>query len=57
MYTFQTNSFISAMLTGAVNPYHFIILSMALTLVEGRNVSGIQNLLASFPRAVLKRAG
>ena len=46
--TFQPNCFISAMLLGIVHFYHFLPLSLTLTLPGGHKVSTKQNLLASF---------
>ena len=45
---FNQSFFIPAMLTGTINFYHFIPLSLTLTLPEGHKVSAKQNLLASF---------
>ena len=46
--TFQQSSFIPAMLTGAIDFYHFIPLSLTLTLARGHTVSTKQNLLKFF---------
>ena len=44
----QPNPFIPAMLTGTYGFYHYIQLSMTLTLTMGHTVSTKQNLLPSF---------
>ena len=46
--TFQQFFFVSAMLKGIRDLYHFIPLSLTLTLPEGHKVSAEQSLLASF---------
>ena len=51
--TFEPNLFIPAMLIGTVDFYHFIRLSLTLTLPRVRKVSAKQNLLASFSRTLL----
>ena len=46
--TFQPHFFTLALVIGTVNFYHFIPLSMTLTLVGGHKISAEQNLLVSF---------
>ena len=46
--TFHPNSFMHAMLIGAISFYHFISHSVTLPLARGHKVSKKQNLLASF---------
>ena len=46
--TFQAIFFIPAMLIGTINFYHFIPLSVTLTLSGGHKVSAKQNLLRFF---------
>ena len=41
-------TFIPAMLVGTIDLYHFVLLSLSLTLSGGHKVSVKQNLLASF---------
>ena len=48
MQTFQSLFFIPAMLIGTIDFYHFLPLSLALTLPGSHKVSAKQNLLASF---------
>ena len=48
MQTFQPTFFIPALLIGTIGFYHFIPLSLTLTLPGGHKVSTKQNLLASF---------
>ena len=45
---FQPSFFIPAMLKGTIDIYHFILLSVTMTLIGGQKVSRKQNLLASF---------
>ena len=46
--TVQSNFAIPTMLTGAIDFYHFIPLSLTLTLSRGHSITAKQNLLASF---------
>ena len=46
--TLQPVFFIPAMLAGTIDLYHFILLSLTLTLAGGHKISIKQNLLASF---------
>ena len=48
-WTLQAKSFIPARLVGTIDHYHFMALSVALTLFESHNVSKKQNLLLHFP--------
>ena len=48
MQTSRPNLFIPAILIGTIDFYHFILLSLTLTLPGGHKVSAKQILLASF---------
>ena len=52
--TVQPVLFIPAMLIGSIDFYHFIPLSLTLTLGGGHKISTKQNLLASFSRTLFK---
>ena len=56
MQTVQPNFVIPAMLTGTIDFYHFILLSLTLTLPGGHKVSAKRNLLASFSSVFSSRA-
>ena len=45
--TVQPNSFIPAMLIGTIDFYHFILLSLTLTLDGGHKIDAKQNLLCN----------
>ena len=45
---FQPSVFITAMHIGAIGFYHFVPLSVTLTLSRGHNVSAKEDLLVSF---------
>ena len=51
---FQPNMFTSARIIGTIDFYHFITLSMTLTLARGHKVRTNQNLLASFSCALYR---
>ena len=46
--TVPPNSFIPAILIGTIDFYHFIPLSLTLTLPRGHTISAMQNLMALF---------
>ena len=50
--TVQPNSFLPSMLIGMIDFYHFIPLSLILTLPGDHKVSAKQNLLASLSRTL-----
>ena len=49
----RPNSPICTMLIGTIDHYHFILLSVTLTLPEGHKVSRKQNMLAAFSQSLL----